>query len=268
MWIIGADGFSSTVKFMPAKDPAMAERFGATDPAGDYLLVRGRDKLQMELIAHRFGLVLEADTAADYKYRLVLTREQFKTHVAEQIDAIDYTAHFKEASMDRPVNKGFQAWSRALYSIWTELESIQDTPAYQTKVWPRNNWTYPQAGKHRAVESAGAFAQAFGWDDLLEQPEVTRLELEDGFSSYSYTDRLGDELDDPWLWDPQLSNLTDNELAELEDFENWQRANDQIVLENSTIEECASDAVAGTVSTATTKQRRRNRRQRKSQKGK
>lgn len=277
MWLIGQDGFSSTVKFVPAKDQAMAQRFGATDPAGDYLLVRGRDRQQLNLIAQRFGLELDADTAADYKYRLVLTREQFKTYMAEQIDAIDYTAHFKEASMSRPVNRGFRKWSAALYAIWTELELVQDTPAYQTKVWPRNNWTYPQAGKHSAAESASAFAQVYGWDSLLE-PEVqgTRLELEGASDGYRFTDRMldDDELDDPFLWDldtdSRFADLTDDELMELSEYGEWHRLNDQILRENEELAAvgCTSETIASTLDQSPSKQRRRNRRQRNRQKGK
>lgn len=273
MWLIGQDGFSSTVRFVPAKDRAMAERFGATDPQGDYLLVRGRDRQQLQLIATRFELTLEADTDADYKYRLVLTRDQFKTHAVEQIDAINYTAHFKEASMARPVNKGFAAWQTALYAIWHELELTQDTPAYQTKVWPRKGWDWPEVktAVRPAIESASVFASALGWDELLEQPEVQRLTLPGSADGYSFTDRLidDDDLDDPWLWDPEFSDMTDDELAELGEFENWQRLNEQIVRENATVVGCASDTVAGTVSVSPRKQRRRNRRERKAnQKGK
>src|SRR4051794_909041 len=117
MWVLSVDAGSllSVVKFDVKKLGAkqLAEKHGATDPEVDYLLVRARVKASLGYVAEVLEAIyagevegwkkpiIESMPSADYKYRTIITRDEWKQYLLFEVDGIDYDSHVKEETVRR-----------------------------------------------------------------------------------------------------------------------------------------------------------------------
>lgn len=126
MWLFEKRGFVSTVAYDPKKDLDPKSPFKAIAKSKDtHLLVRFRVKADADwLKASAPGMVVETDSSADYAYRAVISREEYKKALCDAVDAIDYDSHFKEAARDNsPKAEGRYS---AMMGVWTAMSKLQD----------------------------------------------------------------------------------------------------------------------------------------------
>lgn len=118
MWLVTRDGFYSVV-----------EQRGAE---GTDVLVRARVKAHVRALLD----VLENDAEvvdmpkADYRFRVVLSRVEWKRYLDFAADDIDYDSHFKEVVRDAQPKKMKEPMYRAMMSIWTAFAGLQPTRPY------------------------------------------------------------------------------------------------------------------------------------------
>lgn len=130
MWLFAPKGFVSVVAYDPSKDRNSKSEFrNIAKQAGTHLLVRARVEADLDMLKVIVPSVkIEADPAADYAYRCVVTRKQFKKFLASSVDDITYGSHFKEAHRDMaPPAKGRY---EAMMGIWSKMAALQDLPPY------------------------------------------------------------------------------------------------------------------------------------------
>ena len=211
MWIHTKHGFMSVISYDPKKDKSRqaALKKGETvfphvDGPTTHVLVRARveaDLFDIKKVVK--SLVIADESPADYRYRAVITREQFKKYMELQIDEIDYGSHFKEVAQDT-INKeqGKGAGDKrhsALMSIWSILAGLQP--------W-RNDWT------SSAYYGGGATSYSLGSKYAAK-----------GKFGKTYAEALGgsladldDEIDRALSAGPspaEMADMTDAEFAEL-----------------------------------------------------
>jgi hypothetical protein len=106
VWVFTTDGFYSAVEYSP-------------DPS--YLLVRCRTEDDMRRLADRLGESdIQRTPAADYGWRLVVSRPAWVRYLAQSIDQMDYP-NFKEA-----VHHRLGAERAAVYlDVWANLLRLQ-----------------------------------------------------------------------------------------------------------------------------------------------
>jgi hypothetical protein len=159
MWVLAVDAGSllSVVEFSPKKAQAMAKKHGAIDPGVDYLLIRARVPQALEYVRDVLAelyvneptvqpIIIDEDTAADYHYRTIVTREEWKQFMLHQIDRIDYSSHVKEETVKRQPGPKIKDLYKALSATWRAWELIQPKPAYATRKWSKFSgaaWTKP-----------------------------------------------------------------------------------------------------------------------------
>lgn len=127
MWTLTKAGFTSAVAYDPAKDRDKTSPFPAiAKKAGTHILVRARVKEHLEPLKSVCpNLVIHEDSWADYKWRAVITRGQFKKYLMQQVDEIDYDSHFKEALRDaQPKHLSAKMYSAAM-TTWTAFANLQ-----------------------------------------------------------------------------------------------------------------------------------------------
>lgn len=147
MWLLAPNSGSllSVVKFDPKKvgAGAMAKRHGATVEGVDYMLVRARIEASLKYVADTLAElykngpnpkwqkpIVEAQPTADYKYRMIVSRGEWKEFVAHEIDEISYDSHIKEETVKRqPLPKVANLYS-ALSATWSAWAKLQDSPPY------------------------------------------------------------------------------------------------------------------------------------------
>lgn len=153
MWVLAVDAGSllSVVKFDAKKigAEAMAKRHGATVEGVDYMLVRARIKASLEYVADTLDKIykargenpkwqkpiVEAQPTADYKYRCIISRGEWKEFMLHQIDQIDYDSHVKEETVRRQPKPGVKDLYSALSKTWSAWAALQDTPPYGGTTW-------------------------------------------------------------------------------------------------------------------------------------
>lgn len=149
MWLFEQRGFTSTVAYNPDKDPfKQGEHYkvatASADPKGMWLLVRARveeDLIEVEKILRiikgddKFSVHVSTDKAADYSFRALISREDFKAYLSAAVDDIDYGAHFKEVCQKRS-SQGAKRHS-AMMSIWSAMANLQPYSPYggYTSTW-------------------------------------------------------------------------------------------------------------------------------------
>jgi hypothetical protein len=91
----------------------MAKKHGALDPDQDFLLVRARIKPSLKYVADVLEAlykgeiegwerpIVDEDKSADYKYRTIVTPEEWKRYLCFEVDGIDYSSHVKEETVAR-----------------------------------------------------------------------------------------------------------------------------------------------------------------------
>jgi hypothetical protein len=146
MWILSPDAGTllSVVQFDAKKAPKVADRHGATQPGVDYLLIRARHKPSLEYLcdvldALRKGEaegyarpLVDTDKKADYHYRTVITRDEWKQYVMYEVDGIDYGSHVKEETVRRQPEPKIADGElyKALSATWTAWAALQPDRPY------------------------------------------------------------------------------------------------------------------------------------------
>ncbi len=137
MWLFDSASFTSVVAYDPAKDRAKKSKHrevavASVDPMG-WLLVRGRIREDLEGVGTQLGVdvFVDNDTSADYSYRALVSRDDWKRYLSLQVDKIDYDAHFKEVVQARslPASQRSARYS-AMMSCWSAMARLQDTIPY------------------------------------------------------------------------------------------------------------------------------------------
>lgn len=106
MWVFTPQGFYSVV--VHRDDPSL-------------VLVRARAREDLENLQTQLpGLVIFEDTSADYLYRAIVNREDWKHALAELADAMDYD-NFKDAVTDRQGEERHRLYLR----VWGVMLALQ-----------------------------------------------------------------------------------------------------------------------------------------------
>lgn len=133
IWLFEKRGFVSVVAYDPDKDKFNETHMKAakesTDPNG-WLLIRARvlaDLREVEKIIGHDIMVFE-DKGADYSFRALVTRDDFKVYMCQIVDDIDYGAHFKEVA-EKNSSQGKERHS-AMMTCWSAMARLQPTPPY------------------------------------------------------------------------------------------------------------------------------------------
>lgn len=133
MWIFNTAGFQSVVAYRPNKDLAQTEHrnlaMASEDPKG-WLLVRARLKSDLEAVQQKLGTDIHIlrDASADYAYRALVTKDEWKRFLAIEVDGIDYDSHFKEVSKERAPQHPDRY--SAMMSVWGTMARLQDVAPY------------------------------------------------------------------------------------------------------------------------------------------
>lgn len=129
-WIFEKKGFVSVVAYDPKKDDNKNSPFKKfAKSKNTHLLVRARIKDDLNSLKEVVpSLVIDKDPSADYAYRAVVSRTQFKKYLNKVTNEITYDSHFKEACRDTapPVKDRYSA----LMSTWGIWSKLQDVPPY------------------------------------------------------------------------------------------------------------------------------------------
>ena len=133
MWLFSTDGFTSVVAYSPAKDHAKSAHYEIANESADpnvWLLVRARIRADLAQIQRSLGtdLHIRKDAGADYAYRALVTRDDWKRYLCSEVDSMDYDSHFKEVVQDRAPENA-QRYT-AMMKVWRAMSELQDTPPY------------------------------------------------------------------------------------------------------------------------------------------
>jgi hypothetical protein len=107
MWLFTSSGFISIVE----KD-------------ADHLAVRARDSLSLSSLAQSYGVEIRSTPAADYPYRIFITKDQFKNWLSNQPGQIEYKNFKSQVSITRGKN-----FANALLKVWAAMHAIEDLQA-------------------------------------------------------------------------------------------------------------------------------------------
>jgi hypothetical protein len=131
MWVFTRDGFYSVVSYDPSKDREKKSPFKKiAQSAQSHVLVRGRVKRDLEALRMVVPNVkIVDDIVADYQFRAVITRRQWKKFLSLATDDIDYHSHFKEVMRDGDPVQGGQRYT-AVQKIWSAMLDLQPLGAW------------------------------------------------------------------------------------------------------------------------------------------
>jgi len=108
MWVVTTQGFYSVVELR--EDPSK-------------VLVRARTREDMEALREQIPSLEPVEGAGtDYRWRAVVTREQWKYAVAELAEGIDYP-NFKDAVAGRQGRVRAKTYLR----VWSALRELQES---------------------------------------------------------------------------------------------------------------------------------------------
>ena len=107
MWLFTSSGFISIVE----KDAY-------------HLAVRARDSLSLSSLAQSYGVEIRSTPAADYPYRIFITKDQFKNWLSNQPGQIEYKNFKSQVSITRGKN-----FANALLKVWAAMHAIEDLQA-------------------------------------------------------------------------------------------------------------------------------------------
>jgi hypothetical protein len=109
MWIFTEAGFVSAVQH---QDNA------------DYLMVRARDHQSLESLATMISVEIKSTPVADYPYRLVASKEDFKSWMNDNIDFLGYSNFKNQVAITRG-----KEYAYALGSVWSTMHEVEDEAA-------------------------------------------------------------------------------------------------------------------------------------------
>lgn len=169
MWGFTKKGFISVVAYDPTKDRKKDSPFPKiAKKAGTHLLVRARIKADLDqLKAVVPSLVIDTDSGADYAYRAVVTRSQYKKFLVKTVDEIDYDSHFKEAARDN--SPKVEGRYNAMMSVWTAMAKLQEIAPWSGG---SRGWT----STYGSAKETGAIVedpQQEFWDSLVTDHQST-----------------------------------------------------------------------------------------------
>lgn len=130
IWLFDSRGFISAVAYDPKKDTNKVSQFSEiAKQAGTHVLVRARILEDLDMLKTVVpNLHVETDKAADYSFRAVITRKQYKKFLVKAVDEITYDSHFKEAARDRsPKAEGRYS---AMMKVWSAMATLQPFSPY------------------------------------------------------------------------------------------------------------------------------------------
>lgn len=200
MWVLSVDAGTllSVVQFDQKKAPAMAKAHGVWNVDGDFLLIRARHKPSLEYVCDVLDALskdeiegyvrpkIDTDTAADYHYRTIVSRDEWKRYLMFEVDGIDYDSHVKEETCRRqpePKIKREELY-KALSATWRAWELLQPLPAYHGSKWSTTG-SYSWAGKPDCVCGHTELRHAYKGDSC-NGPWNTTLKKNEGCSCNEY----------------------------------------------------------------------------------
>jgi hypothetical protein len=115
VWVFTQNGFYSVVAYDPARD------HGGGPPGEDLLLVRARVREDLELLRRWIpSLEIREHGRADYRFRTVMSREQWKQILGAEVDYLDYT-NFKNRVAEKQGHERHEAYMR----VWSAMRRLQ-----------------------------------------------------------------------------------------------------------------------------------------------
>ena len=109
MWIFTETGFVSAVQHRESPD---------------YLMVRARDSQSLESLATMISVEIKATPDADYPYRLVAAKEDFKSWMNDNIDFLGYSNFKNQVAITRG-----KEYAHTLGSVWSTMHDVEDEAA-------------------------------------------------------------------------------------------------------------------------------------------
>jgi len=88
------------------------------------LVVRARDSLSLSPLAQSYNLDIRSTPAADYPYRLLLSKDQFKNYLHNQGGLINYKNFKSEVATTRS-----KAFANILVKVWSAMHGVEDKQA-------------------------------------------------------------------------------------------------------------------------------------------
>lgn len=154
MWLFTRDGFYSAVQYDPSKDKEPKSIFKKiAQNKHSHILVRGRVKRDLEALRKVVPNVkIVDDVVADYKYRAVITRRQWKKFQSLATDDIDYDSHFKEVMRDGDPVQPTARYS-AVSSVWSAMITLQ----------PYKPWSSPGKGGKGSKSKVSTGSSVQSW---------------------------------------------------------------------------------------------------------
>ena len=107
MWLFTTNGFISIVEH-----------------DADHLVVRARDCLSLSPLAQSYDVEIRSTPAADYPYRLLLSKDQFKNYLHNQAGLINYKNFKSEVAITRS-----KAFANTLLKVWSAMHGVEDKEA-------------------------------------------------------------------------------------------------------------------------------------------
>ena len=104
MWLFSETGFVSAVQ-----DMSDSEIF----------TVRGRDRESLEPLSRLYKVKIRENEGTDYPYRVSVSKDQFASWVADQIENLDYTNYKSRMYQSRGEN-----FTEALHDVWEDMHSV------------------------------------------------------------------------------------------------------------------------------------------------
>lgn len=179
MWHFDKRGFISVVAYDPKLDRNTKSKFPQiARQAGTLLLVRARIEADMDMLKEVVpSLLVETDPSADYSFRAVITRKQYKKFLAKSVDGITYNSHFKEAAQDAsPPASGRYS---AMMSVWSAMAKLQPYTPYSGTYRGDGgansgsySWSKPSASSFSTSSSKTPSSESRACADLDEYLEL------------------------------------------------------------------------------------------------
>ena len=107
MWLFTTTGFISIVEH-----------------DANQLVVRARDSLSLSPLAQSYNLDIRSTPTADYPYRLLLSKDQFKNYLHNQAGLIDYKNFKSEVATTRG-----KSFANVLAKVWSTMHGVEDKDA-------------------------------------------------------------------------------------------------------------------------------------------
>ncbi len=108
MWVFTKEGFVSAV----------------TNRDGEGLVVRGRDRRALDVLAIIADVAIAKSPKGDYPYRVFVTKESFGVWLAHSLDGLDYTNFKSKVARTRGPE-----YTEALHDVWAAMHTVEDADA-------------------------------------------------------------------------------------------------------------------------------------------